>query len=695
VATYYIRTTGNDSPNTGAIDSPWLTVQKALTYLKTHSDTTNIIDIGTGTFSTSGVNATIDHANHANLTIRGAGRLLTNLTSTANHTIYVTATTATGMVIQDLTAYSTSFDALKIQGAAGTGLTVNDVDLQTGTTSTGNPLHPYDIGLLNLNRVRLYWANGYAMRSQGSTVGIWNNVISVGAGTLGASKDGRWTFDTNSPSVTINGGAILDCSGVALTTTSATAAVTANNIILQGATTSSTAYIAQKSAGTLALNNCLVVGNQANANGRLTSGTTDTNCVTTQQPGFVRPMRGGIIVPWVDDGANYADAVSVGALLKARGMRGSYALNTSTIGTSGCPTIGNLQTMITDGTLEVACHGSTHCDMSYTHALGFTYTGAGASPTVAFDGTTITCTTTGDVDRTTYATTPGTTTLANIITAFNTVNHWTCALSNTGGQVPANLNSACLSSSLKTQAATAAPCDIDFDVSAYNAGYFQNEITAPKALLATGLGATTDTQTGLAYVCNTFAAPYNVVSAGSKAAIISASYTNARTTTAMPPLLSSIDLFVNSAFGSDKTVNADETITRQRARAIGFTVAQSGEILHVYGHSATGGSPDISLAQWGWMLDEWAKISNLTVTSAQLATAYIKTSGLWTDAGGGLWTRAYTMTDTSGLKLLPGSASIQVGTDNDGSTDFESKVFIGPKKDIGAYAFRNTNFFMF
>lgn len=90
MATYYVRTTGNDSTGDGSSGNPWLTVHKALSTAGLGSSAGDIVDIGAGTFAEDSGSGYLNpsYAFTNEVIIRGAGIGQTIITGTGSGTTY-------------------------------------------------------------------------------------------------------------------------------------------------------------------------------------------------------------------------------------------------------------------------------------------------------------------------------------------------------------------------------------------------------------------------------------------------------------------------------------------------------------------------------------------------------------------------------------------------------------------------------
>lgn len=382
-----------------------------------------------------------------------------------------------------------------------------------------------------------------------------------------------------------------------------------------------------------------------------------TNILTNEWP-LWSGYRGGFIIPCIDDKQNIDDAQALASKLSDYGYHGTFYVElVNSSGSLSSEEVSNLRSLIENGIMEVASHSHSHVNETYDHAMTFNNT-TGANCTVAVNTGIITLNCDGtDYDETIDTTTASYDTIAEVV-AYNGTKGWSVSKSATDSQntsfihnhTPLYTDSV---SVLSDQSAAAVPGDVDFDRTGYDTGVFYSEITYPKTALATlvnAAGSITDPQTGTTYTVNSFGQPYNASDTDARAAIKSAGYTNGRGFADgdyHEAFLTATDLYYGSVFGATSLLGADEAATRQAARSIGHYVVANGLIVWAMGHDMQEG--DITSEQWDWLLDEWSQIPGLTVTSAQLATATIRTSGNWRDDGvspddtasDGIWSRAY------------------------------------------------------
>ena len=494
-------------------------------------------------------------------------------------------------------------------------------------------------------RGRASGSGNFFARIAGGASGKFEGLLSHGNNHLTTALNMSSTGE-----VTISNSMLIDSGSHGIYQTSGT--LNLYNSIIQPGSDGTSVY---RGGGVLNESNNILIASPNSPNIHLATGfTPDASDILTVAPKFQSP-RGGFCIPHIDDSGNYDYAMQVKDLLAAYNMTGGYYIETALVneGGSGEVTTAQLQTMLQDGTFEICSHSRTHTNLTYQHALTFTYAGADTNPTVSFDGTTIILATTEGNDDisipiVTYPiigadsiTDPSNYFSNGIINNFDGVNNWTITKSSSNGQNADSIYPRCQTSGFATQAPTAVPCDIDFDRTGIESGFLRNEVANSKADLDNILGGYLDPQTGQSYQCNSFGWPYDDNSVADRQATIDAGYTNARGSST-DGRLESFDMYSFEVYGYLYIVgDRSEVQIRQRALAIGFYAAVNGYVIPVLGHK-----PDeITLTEWGWILDEWSKIPGLTVCSPQLFAKYVRDNDAYTDNGDGTFSRQFTRSD--------------------------------------------------
>jgi hypothetical protein len=128
--------------------------------------------------------------------------------------------------------------------------------------------------------------------------------------------------------------------------------------------------------------------------------------------------------------------------------------------------------------------------------------------------------------------------------------------------------------------------------------------------------------------------------------------------------------------------NATETSIRENTRAWASWVAETGALGVLTVHET-----ECSVTQLGYILDEITKAQDISIYTFGGLIDYIRTSGLWVDAGSGAWTRTYT--DLSDYHLLSASPCIDSGSNLGSSYQLDyngsNQNSYGSGWDIGAY----------
>jgi hypothetical protein len=710
-AAYHVSTTGSntfpyDTPAKGAT-----TVKTVIDAIKASSSGGgDTIVIGAGTFSSDNDYFYLNDVDCSNLTVLGAGKDLTNISTSAGANLNVVAgtDTAPGLIMSDMT--------LTVNAAAKRAM------LKTANSGTWNlsrmkfvsgPSHANQLLFLQGDITNIdhcdflvtYSGNGYPIYMTGDSSGTISYCLSQ------AKADqlygNYWSF-AQTGSVNVFNCNILDSSNYGVLMNNASGTLILRNNIIQGGLLTRNATIT-RAAGTLFESNNLIISSWQNGDGLFASGfTPDATDVLTALPEWKSYSRAGYIIPCVDDSGNFPYAQAVAGLLTDKGFKGTFFLNRyktyalrATDNGWNTSDDAALRTMVTDGTMEVAIHSAAHSDMTLTDDATIWTVGTG-SVTMARTGGTdgnglITYSGGGTVDQFRIKT------LATIKLELNALgaNLSDGAIYNSGECTTNKIQDTALGEVIKEAAAGTTSIALYVDTTVANGGLYKAEMADPKAWLAdtiiNGEGNVTDPQTGATYVCNSFASPYNAWNAAGATAASNAGFIGARgnmdfswTTHINPQRVYCIS--------SNWLVGADETATRRNARAIAFAAMQNGLVIAVLSHD-TG---ETSLTDWGYILDEWSKLpgSSLNVTSMQLVAKAIVSSGSWTNNGDGTWSR--TFTDVSDFHLQSTSPAIDAAADLCGilgtATDFDGMpvcaagayVGEGIDSEIGAYEYLST-----
>ncbi len=436
---------------------------------------------------------------------------------------------------------------------------------------------------------------------------------------------------------------------------SGTGKTTVNNSMIFAGNVEDAAW---QTAGTLIFNNCYLVPNKYTP-GTLYVGTvTLNNCITTAYPSFVRRQRTGFIIPNMDDGGDVQYKLDVAAELKARGMKGTWYIQSSAL--TG-DTLSTAQALIADGTIEIGGHSYSHSNLTLTGDV-FTITKAGA---------------TINVDRTNdeIVVSPGGTvtgfkskTIATIRTELTALG---CAL----GDLQTGQHDTAFGEIINdSSGAQASPYSLQYLIdTTCNSGLFKAEIKDAKEAMEMALGIT----------LYSFSTPGGASSADLSAAVLACGYTSNRVGSnaiGKNSLLQNIDLGYLYYVASLRNLADDDTV-QQYARYVAESVADLGNIYPDLMHTAS----ERTIAQWRVWLDELARYPEVTVTSMYDAVNTIKTSGTWSTADNRTYTR--TWTDQSDYHLLPTSPAIDSGTDVSLTTDYAGNSIYGIP-DMGGYEYQ-------
>lgn len=648
-------------------------------YVNSHRNTNDIVNVAPGSFNT-GITIDADYGSDI-VTYQGAGRTNTLFNFTTGVSLFLDGTGSSGAVtINDMGIGGNAGNIAFSNSARTAAFNMNRVDF------IGEPGHTsylirssQQTNKSILNACRLLWrSNTTPIYTYSATNNIdFDECISQNAGSESVNQSaGQWEFDSGG-TINLNNTYVFDSRTNGINANNASLTLNLNNGAVQGGIAVNTAFAVNKSAGTVNNNNCLILQNPFATSTKLTSGCTDnaiTQSLYNSNPLFKGAAKGGIIMVTVDDAANFDYAGRIAPILAKYGFKATFVTPIT-----GIPAASDLQALVAGGTLststvvppgviEVGSHSYSHTPLAYQYALNFTQTG-GTSPTVTFDGTTITCTASGG-DYTVTCTTTGKS-FGYIINQINGVKGWTCALSSTSSQNPLLMSNSTLASSLATLVTTAAPCDIQF-ANGVGGQFFVDEEATPRTTMTNYInpsGTLIDPQTGLPYVCNSFGAPYDGNCANGVAELLTAGYTSGRSNlSTLYPYLAALgsyhDMYQTMVY-TNSLKGANDAATAANARAFGFAVAQSGLVLSFLSHYDAQYLPhDLDV-----IFAEWAKIPGLQVTSLQLGAAYIRS--LWTDTGSGIFTRVWDMTPIpNNYKLQAGSPCIKAGTNVSLTTDY-------------------------
>jgi len=692
-AVYYVSKDGGDheaGSNTAPYDT-WanaaLNPATVVNYIEIQPDASDIIYID-GDIFTGDCRMWFDHPNHSDTIVNGAGTSRTVIYG-GNHPVY--GVTADRVTIKDLTLVAAGAQRAIYQDGCD-AWTFENVDC---IPAIGHANHI--VYLLGGNTVfkscRVFHSfdreTSFNVWCTGDSTAIFQNCIfapaphAAGMGNFQASGTGTIDIYNCLFSGAHGTAIIVDGPSVNLT-----------NTIIAGVGTFTTSGVAvARSSGSVNIQSCYLMGNTWDGDAEPTSGAIEmdvANIRSNMDLQFSGNARVGYILPCVDDDTNFGYAQEVASILAIYGMSGTYFVSQSEWKEANTA---SLRQMVSDGVMEVGAHGYSHTSLSYTHALRFSYTGRDTNPTVAMTpGRMIQMRTNEGNDNLDIDTTDmGYDTIGEIVAVHS--HNWTIIKSPTGGQLDSLQRDACRASSMAAQEATPAPCDIDFDTSGYSAGLFRDEILEPKTwmadMLINGDGDIRDPQTGMTYVCRTFAAPFGRQSGASQQAAMNAGYLMSRSNDPNGRnyrYLVDVNMFAVKFSSASDFVGADETATRKNARALAYGAIAGGIVIPFLAHNTT----EMTLEQWVWCLDEWSKFGDsLVVTSCQVFADTVHDSGLWTNNGDGTYSRTYeSYTD---YHLGSGSPCVDSGIDlgDDFALDYDglNQNHYGSGWEIGPYVY--------
>ena len=346
-----------------------------------------------------------------------------------------------------------------------------------------------------------------------------------------------------------------------------------------------------------------------------------------------------------------------------------------------------LQTLYKQGD-EIGVHTRHHNDFSLANGITVTYSGSNAD--IAFivsgSGTSLSVTGSGDTHGPIDLTNASYDTLGELCTTIATWSHYACS-------VITNINTGTLSTSLKDvstslpiSTATGIPFD---DSTAASNRYYTEEITNSINDLETALHLDPDCSS---YTAKTLAFPYNTASntvltwIQAHTNLIGARSNDSVGTASQKVWLGSINVY--NVYNRPTTSNfiGDGTqATIQKSARVLATYASNGYFSGMLVHTTS----EMTNQQWAWMLDElslYKTAYNLNINSFANLINQIKTSGNWTDAGSGVWTKTFSGSDD--FRLTSSSPMINTGTTVAGrTTDILGNSLVGTP-DIGAYEFQ-------
>jgi len=407
------------------------------------------------------------------------------------------------------------------------------------------------------------------------------------------------------------------------------------------------------------------------------------NIYTNPDPKFVS-VRGGFIIPCVDDNSNLSYAKDVEDVLASYNMKGTFATYLKGYDSSFAA---EASAMVKRGTMEVAAHSYSHSILTHTNVLSFSYSGSDTNPQVSMDSNRIIhlTTTEGNDDITIDTTNASYDTVGEIISAYNGTNNWSISKAETSG-----IEDAVKATSFSEMTATTAPCDLPYDRSGYNSGFFNDEITSVRSDIKAWVNpsnSVTDPQTGSSYTPNTFVCPGNYEDTAVASAIKDAGYLIGRGNLPGPPNilpLTHYHMFALKVLDASNMLKASsDSDVRIKARALGNVVSIAGLAAGVLSHN----SSELTATQWNICCYEWSNIASLTVTSAQIVSDAIKNSGSWSTNDDVYYDKSLSVND---YKLRSDSPCINMGYPiRSMSSDIDGNIRpSGGQIDIGAYEYQ-------
>lgn len=649
-ATYYVDLAGS---NTSPYDTPAKAatyVNTVLNYIATIANDKDTVYIAAGTYDDDQDRIEIDHANHANTTIIGAGRTQTVIQPNSVHAIPVTSAVA-GVTISDLTIKpATGYNGF--YGNAAATVTISNVDF------IGVPTHSHHLAWSNQTTVMFNWCRFWHSRDRLDPARFPLMLDGKSSGTVnyclflnypGQNSHMVYIKDTATGTHTFRNCTFAGSRHRAVQVSGGT--VNMYKCYAAGSMDTSSVYVLDRTGGTYNVYNTAVIGQPRTA-WTYTINASSKRACNEDSPisdGSL-PATAGWLTLHVDDTLNYNYAKSLADTLAPYGWGITWFVNVSNMTPEALDVVRQIAHMPYS---EVGLHGYSHTNLSYKHALTFTYGGADANPTVTFtavvdsgDGV-IHLETDGNDDLDIDTTSASYDTLGEIVALSGTSN-WAIAKSTTVGQTANQISLSIKAIALATKAQTAAPCDIDFDRTGYNRGFFKAEITdaiEELADLVNANGTVTAGQTGEAYVPLTMAAPYNAWDRDARQAAIDAGLKAARgiKTSLMQAYngndyvmwSGNVDLFLVPSW-TNFDDDGNEANCRKEARALAMGAAQ-GALISILTHNST----QISLDELDWFVDEWAKMpSGFKVMS--LYDVYQNVASTHMDNGDGTYSKAFT-----------------------------------------------------
>jgi len=667
-ATYHVSTEGSNT-------DPYDTWEKAAQNPQTVVDLIDILGnpgphtiyIAAGTYEGSCYMYFDDSGQaHSSTTVIGSGRGLTIIDPDTGHTVYGTNSNS-NITFQDLTLMpggTTNTIVYKSDGCDN--WIFKDVDFVDASRHTSTMVRMYG-DATSFYRCRFFGSdnNNYPIYTDGDSALTAVSCISQEGSDY--NYTGSWIL-YGSGTNDISNCIIIDAKNVAIVTSTGTTNI--RNCFIDGCFSHLSSDVVFKTSGTLNVSNSWIGENPYTVGTGLDSDAdNDSNNIKTHtNPAFLS-IPGGLIVPCIDDFGNLSVVESWEAVLDSYGVTGTFFTETCHIDTT--EEYESLRDLVERGVVEVGLHSHSHSDMTVADGTKLWDVTKGAE-TITIDRSTGTITLSGGGSVTGFKTKSLSTIKTELeglgATVTPTEAYATSAIAGTiysyaYGEVIAN---------------GTATNQVDLLATDTSKGLYKSEMVDAAAYLGNtvinGDGNITDPQTGTTYAVNSWGAPYNTVNTVSRTATIDAGFEIARQSedSFLKELWKDdIDLYRVDIIGGNLLTGADEAETRSLARKIGLMLARRGGILVAMGH----GTNDISIAEWGYLFDEWKKL-HIQVMSAQKLADHIKNSGLWIDDEDGTYSRTMPEPD---YRLTSESCLINAGlipfSDGDGDQyDYAGKL---------------------
>lgn len=299
-------------------------------------------------------------AAHGSTALAAPGQV--SLASSSYHLLRANASglTVKGVRLKD--SLSATYDLVYVDGANFTGedLWLSDggrhcINVQGGTAA--------QFTRCNIEGVDPSGTEGVIMQVGGygtfDYCRMGNSPANFASGT-GASNYAVFRNASNSVTTTLNN-CLLHGAWARTVNQTGTGTTTLNNSIIVGGDGTLTLTPLERSAGTLTTNNCMTICNWRKPGVEATGTVTRNNPTDDNQPYFVLRQRQAFIPIRVDDSANYAYAKALGDKLAARGLTGTWYVDTDAL--TGAA-LAQAQQFVSDGKMEVGHHSKTHIDLA-------------------------------------------------------------------------------------------------------------------------------------------------------------------------------------------------------------------------------------------------------------------------------------------------------------------------------------------